>query len=386
MRSSESARPRIVLVGAGMYGTLYLNTLTQRDMGGDLTAVVDVAPDLETRFPVLAERHIPVWPGLEEYFRKGEAADLAIIASPIHLHERMIRECLDHGLNVLCEKPLCLTEDETRGLDRAARESGRFLAVGWQLDYEQPVLDLKRDILAGRFGAVRRARCMHAMRRGMNYYARANWAGRIAVNGQPVLDSPFMNACAHNFQLMTFLLGSAMPDAAAVTAVDGALYRGNPTVENYDIAFLRCQTDAGAPLYYYTAHPLRAKNLGQNGVMEFEHATLTWGRGAPYLVVTDTGELLNYGPESGSTMLRKLSAVIGCVRTGDAPPCGPIAGLGHLQAVRYAQALDIQPVADSHVEWLDDGPDRIPCVSGLEEALIRCAAHWALPAETGISL
>ena len=385
MNADKTARPRVVLIGAGWFGQKYITEMTGRDTGGDLVAVVDVAEDLETRFPVLRERGIPTYRSIAD-FARSSSADLAFICSPIHLHTQMILDCLAQGMHVMCEKPLCLTEEETLALDRAAKTAGRFLAVGWQLNYDPAVLALKRDILAGRFGRPLRARCLHAMRRGEAYYARSNWAGRVTVDGRPVYDSPFMNACAHNFQLMTFLLGPDMALAAPVSGVEGELYRGNPGVENYDIAFLRFTGAAGIPLCYYTAHPLRTKNLGQDGRMEFERATVTWGRGQPYRAVTATGEETVYGRDGDTPFMQKLDDVIRCVRQGETPLCGPLAGLPHLNAVLLAQGLPVSNIPAERIEWLEEAGDRFPCVTGLEDALKACADAWALPREKGIRL
>lgn len=385
MNTEHQERPRVVLIGAGWYGQKYLEEMTARDTGGDLVAVVDVVPDLEERYPVLRERHIPVYrtPG-DFALNSHTGADLAVISSPIHLHAPLIEECFAQGMNVLCEKPLCLTTEETLRLHEAARFKQRFLAVGWQLNYDRAVLALKRDILSGRFGAPKEARCVHAMRRGLRYYARSSWAGRVSVDGEPVCDSPFMNACAHNFQLITFLLGPSMPLALPVTGVEGELYRGNPGVENYDIAFLRFQTEAGVPLCYYTAHPLRTKNLGQTGRITFERATVTWGRGQPFQAVMEDGETIVY--QSDTPPMQKLYDAIRAVGSGEAPLCGPLAGLPHLQAVLMAQALPVRDIARDHVDWIEEEDDRFPCVRGLEEALTRCFETGGLPGELKIGL
>ena len=217
----------------------------------------------------------------------------------------------------MTESPLSAPVDsslsKTRSLSEAARKAGRFLALGWQLNYDRAVLSLQRDILSGRFGRPLRLRCLHAMRRGRNYYGRSAWAGRITADGREVLDSPFMNACAHHFQLMTFLLDERLGEGAKV---EGELYRGNPDVENYDIAALRFLTADGVSLCYYTAHPLQTKHLGQDGLGEFEHGTLTWGRGRPFRVVTDTGEVIEYGMDGGTPLMQKLYDAVQCCRDG----------------------------------------------------------------------
>lgn len=382
---NEITRPRILLVSIGMYGQKYLSELTQKDVGSDLVGVVDPAPGLEEKFPVLREKHIPLYGGLEDFFR-ADSADLAVISSPIHLHVPMVLTCLDHSVHVLCEKPLCLTVEETEMLSQAACKAGRFLAVGWQLNYDRAVLKLKRDILSGRFGAPKRFQCVHAMRRGEAYYARNNWAGKITVNGREVLDSPFMNACAHNFQLMTFLLGNKMEHALSVRTVEGELYRGNPNVENFDIAALRFTGENGVPLFYYTAHPLEIKNLGPIGLGEFEHGTVTWGKGKPFRVTLDTGEEIIYGADGETPMMQKLYDAVTCVRESTFPLCGPEAGLPHLLAVRFAQALPIMDVDPAHVAWMEEDHDRFPCVQGLEDVFLQSAAAWALPKELGIHL
>ena len=382
---SRIDRVRILLVSVGMYGQKYLAEATGHDVGGDVAGIVDVAENLAEKFPVIAEKGIPVYPSLQAFFARDHA-DLAVISSPIHLHASMVLECLQNGVHVLCEKPLCLTEEETLAMAEAAQRAGRFLALGWQLNYDRAVLQLKRDILSGRFGRPIRFRCVHAMRRGRKYYARSNWAGRIALEGREVLDSPFMNACAHHFQLMTFLMGDTMETPAALKEVQGELYRGNPDVENYDIASLRFMTDNNVPILYYTAHPLRTKNLGQDGLAEFEGGTLTWGKGRPFQMTTCSGEVISYGMDGDTPMMQKLYDAVQCVKDGSSPLCGPTSGLSHLRAVRMAQALPVRDISPDHIDWLEEEEDLIPCVRGLENAFMTSAAKWALPGEIGISL
>ena len=271
----SNQRLRIVLVGAGGYGRLYVETMTQRDYGADLTAICDIDPHLADRIPVIREQSIPVYPSLEAFFA-NDTADLAVLVSPVHFHTDMVLLCLAHGLNVLCEKPLCLTTQEAETMRTAAQKAGRFLSIGYQIDYRRDVLALKQDILAGRFGAPKRIAVYHGFRRGANYYARNDWAGHITCHGREVFDSPFTNACAHHFQMLTFLLGPTMRTACDITGVQAELYRGNPNVENYDVAALRFKIAGDTPILYYTAHPIRTECWGPVGVMEFEKATITY--------------------------------------------------------------------------------------------------------------
>lgn len=377
---------RVVLVGVGGYGRLYLEALTENDLGARLAGVCDIDPAVADRFPVLKERGIPVYPDLDSFFAR-DSADLAILVSPVHFHTRMVLNCLAHGANVLCEKPLCLTEAEAAAMDQAARQAGRFLSVGYQLDYRRDVLAFKRDILAGRFGKPVRFAVYHGFRRGMRYYRRNNWAGHITAEGREVFDSPFTNACAHHFQLLTFLLGDSMPAACGLRDLQAELYRANPEIENYDIAALRFHTEGGVPILYYTAHPIRTEFWGPRGVLEFENATVTYDKEEPVFHgrMAD-GTPFDYDQVEPGIYMQKLLDALEALRTGRPPVCGVQADLPHIQAVRMVQQNPITPVRAELIEPTELNGDTFYFVRGLEQTLADCAARWALPREVGVDL
>ena len=85
----SNQRPRIVLVGAGGYGRLYVERMAQRDYGADLAAICDIDPHLADRIPVIREQSIPIYPSLEAFFA-NDTADLAVLVSPVHFHTDMV--------------------------------------------------------------------------------------------------------------------------------------------------------------------------------------------------------------------------------------------------------------------------------------------------------
>lgn len=381
-----SERPQVLLVAVGGYGNIYLKEMTEHDVGADIAGICEVMPDIEEKFPVIREKGIPVYHTLDAFYQEHKA-DLAIIASPIQFHTEMSLTCLKNGSNVLCEKPLCLHEEEAERMAEAAAEAGKFLAVGYQLNYQRDVLALKKDILAGRFGAPKRLQVVHAMRRGAKYYARNNWAGHITAGGREVLDSPFNNACAHNFQMLTFLLGKDMPSACNVERVDAELYRANPNVENYDTAALRFHMENGAEVLYYTTHALKTKNLGPIGRMEFEHATVTYAPGKPgYQAELGDGTVIDYGQIAPGERLQKLYDCLECVKHGGTPSCGIPAEIPHIRAVRLVQQTPILPVNPALVETWSDEDDTYRSIRDIEDIFQKSAAQWKLPREAGFRL
>ncbi len=382
----SKSRPRIVLVGAGGYGRLYVDALTSKDLGADLIAICDIDPNLAENVPQIRERRIPIYPNLESFFIR-DSADLAVLVSPVHFHTEMVLACLEHGVNVLCEKPLCLTEEEAIAMQTASKKAGKFLCVGYQLNYRRDVQALKRDILSGRFGEAKRITAYHGYRRGAAYYRRNNWAGRIKSQGREVFDSPFTNACAHQFQMLTFLLGSSMYTACDIESVQAELYRANPTIENYDIAALRFQSTGGLPIQYYTAHPIRTEFWGPKGVLEFDYATITYSQEKPlFRVAMKDGSSFDYSDVEPGGDMQKLIDAIQAVNTGEQPLCGVEANLPHIRAVRMVQQNHITPVRSDLVEQVHTPSDDFYFVKNLEETLVHCAENRALPSELGIQL
>ncbi len=80
--------------------------------------------------------------------------------------------------------------------------------VGFHFVYLSDRLDLKRRIVAGEFGCLKRVSFTGLVRRSLGYYARNQWAGRLMLGNAMVLDSCFGNAFAHNLNNLLFYAGT----------------------------------------------------------------------------------------------------------------------------------------------------------------------------------
>lgn len=381
-----TVRPKVLLVAVGGYGRVYLDYLTQHDTGADIAGICDVMPDIQEKLPVIQEQQIPVYQSLEAFYQEHEA-DLAVIASPMHFHTEMTLTCLSHGTNVLCEKPLCLTLTEAEQMQQAADNAGKFLAVGYQLDYQRDVLAVKQDIISGRYGTPIRARAVHGFRRGEKYYARNNWAGHKTVNGREVLDSPFSNASAHNFQLLTFLMGQEMASACDVVDLKAELYRANPHVENFDTAALRFRMENGAEILYYTTHALPSPEFGPYGVMEFTGGRIIYGGQLKgFRGELADGTVIDYSQVNPGEPLQKLLDALECVKHGGTPVCGVAAERPHIHAVRLAAEMPICSIAPEKITVDHQADDTFRYIDDIENIFMRCAQAWKLPGELGIQL
>jgi predicted dehydrogenase len=74
---------------------------------------------------------------VEDYHKLLDRDDIemVIVALPLHLHAPVSIEALEKGKHVLCEKLMAKTVGECKRMVRAARSTGRLLAIGHQRHY-----------------------------------------------------------------------------------------------------------------------------------------------------------------------------------------------------------------------------------------------------------
>ena len=77
-----------------------------------------------------------------------------IIATPTTAHEPMVRKALEHGLHVLCEKPLTLSAAESEALALLAESKGLIGQVGYHNRYIGTFSEVKRLLDIGAIGKV----------------------------------------------------------------------------------------------------------------------------------------------------------------------------------------------------------------------------------------
>jgi glucose-fructose oxidoreductase len=86
--------------------------------------------------------------------RSGEV-DAVYIALPNNLHREFAVRAANAGVNVLCEKPLALNEDECQDIIQACAENAVKLMTAYRLHFERANLEAVRLIQSGKIGEPR---------------------------------------------------------------------------------------------------------------------------------------------------------------------------------------------------------------------------------------
>ncbi|GHV55955.1 oxidoreductase [Spirochaetia bacterium] len=380
----------ILLAGCGGYGKNYVRGLLDYpEPSWKFEGVVDPMAEKSIYYNELRERNIPIYENMEDFFREHRA-DLSIIAAPIHTHYEYSMYAMDKGSSVLCEKPVCADANRLDALEKKERETGLFMAVGYQRCFARNILALKRDILDGLFGKPLQFKMMRMPRRGTAYYTRNGWAGKQRFGGEWILDSPLQNACGHEFQLMLFLLGNSPETSADLRSLKAELWRGRPGIENYDAAAVRVDTNADAPIYFYTAHCVHSRDTGPTGEFCFEKGTI-------HLTVEDGVETFTARFNDGrkkhyesavekNNSIQKMLDSVEAVRNKSRPVCTLATVRPHLDCVLKAQEFPITAVAEKDLVRGEENGDEFFYIPGLEEAFSRSYDRAVLPSDINFSV
>lgn len=333
-------RVTVVLVGIGGYGEMYLSALLDEPLGRNchIVGAVDPRPDACSRLAELQSSGVSTYPTLHDFYRNS-AADLAVISSPIHMHSEHSCDAVAHHSHVLVEKPAAASVADLDNMIDARDQAQRIVAVGFQWSFSPPILQLKHDIVSGRFGRPRTGRCLALWPRTESYYYRNEWAGRRRdPNGRWILDSPASNAMAHYLHNLLFLFGDRVDRSAIPISLNASLARVNQ-IETFDTVVAEVCTENEAVLHFVASH-----SVAEHEVVEprfnlvLENARIDFAGGySPIVARCADGHVLKYPSPNATPQSAKLWSCVATVMDGSPMPCGLETARPHILCI---EAID----------------------------------------------
>ena len=143
---------RVLLVGAGVRGTMWARVIAEAP-DATLAGIVDRD---DSRARRARDAHAPDAP-VEHDFASALAhiaADAVVIATPPDSHHSLVSQAFEHGLDVLCEKPLSDDMHEVHDLIVRAESAGRHLLVGMNFRYLPTSQRIRHYVRGGDLGAL----------------------------------------------------------------------------------------------------------------------------------------------------------------------------------------------------------------------------------------
>ncbi|MFA5698779.1 MAG: Gfo/Idh/MocA family oxidoreductase [Sphaerochaeta sp.] len=140
----------VLLVGLGGMGRVHLANIKHLDGVTVCAAVGASAADKETA----AALNLPYFASIDEAFAANLAIDVVDITTPTFLHATHIRQALAHNVDVICEKPLCLSSSEAEELYAEAEKRGLSLIVAQVLRFTKEYGVLQKLINEKTYGEL----------------------------------------------------------------------------------------------------------------------------------------------------------------------------------------------------------------------------------------
>lgn len=229
-----STRARIAVIGAGGIGAAaHLPAIQALADEVELVAIVD--PD-EARRTTAGESF-----GCEALYADAttmfaEAApDIAVVATPPHLHEPLAIEAMRAGAWVYCEKPLTGSLASADRIAAVEAETGRWCVTVSQFRYSGGSRQVEADLRAGRWGRPLVGIAHTNWYRGPEYWD-APWRGKFATE----FGGSTTTQAYHAVDLILWLMGG---DWASVSGIAETVSRPID-VEDASVASVRFASGA----------------------------------------------------------------------------------------------------------------------------------------------
>ena len=130
----------------------------------DFAALADVDSKVLGTYVEQTEKKQGKKPDAYKDYRKvldRQDVDAVMVATPDHWHTKIVIEAMQAGKDVYCEKPLTLTIDEGKLIEKAVKATGRVFQVGTMQRTESGLRFLQAVALVkhGRIGTVQKMTC-----------------------------------------------------------------------------------------------------------------------------------------------------------------------------------------------------------------------------------
>jgi len=233
---------KAAVVGCGTISYVHLTSLLHTE-GVEIVALCDIKRE---KAEAAALEYAPKAKIYTDYSQmlKCESLDAVHILTPHFLHAKMTVEALSYGVNVLLEKPMCISLSEIDEMLRAEKNSTARACVSFQNRFNDSYLYAK-DLIE-KSGEAFNAYATVFWYRDKNYYLDSDWRGKPETEGGGAM----INQAIHTLDILTSLLGK--PKSVTGTVSNHHL-KGIIEVEDTAEGLVEFESGAKATFYVTTA-------------------------------------------------------------------------------------------------------------------------------------
>lgn len=204
---------RYALIGCGRISTNHIKAAVNNKL--EIVAVCDVVP--QHMEDVLAKHGIENDSSIlrfTDYRTMLESCkpELVSIATESGKHAEIALFCIEHGVNVIIEKPMAMSMSDADEIIKRSESKGVKVAACHQNRFNIAIQQLRKALEAGRFGKLSHGSIHVRWNRNRDYYTQAPWRGTWAEDG-----GALMNQCIHGIDLLRWMLGDEVEEVYGQT-------------------------------------------------------------------------------------------------------------------------------------------------------------------------
>ena len=265
---------RVGIVGCGCIFTMHATSCANLKNAA-LVGVCDIKKD---RADAAAEKY-----GVQAYYDYKEMIDkdkidLVHICVPHYLHPIISKYALEHGVHVLCEKPMSIKYEDAIANVRLAEEKGLKYGIIFQCRFNDTSKLIKENIVNGKLGKVLSARVVLTWCKPDSYYALSDWKGTWDKEGGGVI----IDQAIHSIDLANWFIDDEPIEVQAHLS-----NRGHSIMEVDDTGegFVRYKNGATLSFWamnnYACDDPIEIRLCCENGkaVMSYDEAKISFNDG-----------------------------------------------------------------------------------------------------------
>jgi UDP-N-acetyl-2-amino-2-deoxyglucuronate dehydrogenase len=188
-------KPSFAIIGCGRIAKRHAEQIIKH---GILSAVCDIIPEKANELAAIY--NATAYYSVEDLLASEKNVEVVSICTPNGLHAIYSIKALEARINVLCEKPLCITTADGEKMIEAARKYNKKLFVVKQNRYNPPIVFLKDLIDTGKLGKIYSFQINCFWNRPNEYYS--GWKGTKNLDG-----GTLFTQFSHFIDLLYWLLG-----------------------------------------------------------------------------------------------------------------------------------------------------------------------------------
>ena len=205
---------KYALIGCGRIATNHVKAVLNNDL--EFVAACDLLPEaienLLAKHGLEKDESIQRYTDYKKMLEEHPDVDIVAIATDSGVHAEIALWCIEHGFNIIVEKPMTMSMADAEEIIRLSEEKGVKVSVCHQNRFNVAIQEMRAALEAGRFGRLSHGSINVRWNRGKQYYDQATWRGKWASDG-----GCLFNQCIHGIDLLRWMMGDEVEEVYGVT-------------------------------------------------------------------------------------------------------------------------------------------------------------------------